>query len=204
MRKAYFYRFLQTLSYPISSLKGSMILKKILELDALWSQRVRMDPVNHRWFRIPAFLAHSGDSWFWLAGLGIVWLLTTGEWHTRSALLAIGVVGLAVVVLTIKFTIRRQRPPGEWGAIYRNTDPHSFPSGHAARAALLAVLAIGLGPVWFGWLVAIWAPFVSLARVVTGVHYLSDILAGILFGMLAGGFMLMIAPLLIAFFPFLF
>lgn len=181
-----------------------MTLKKILELDALWSQRVRMDPGSHRWFRVAAFLAHSGDSWFWLAGLGLVWLLSAGEWRTRSALLAIGVVGLAAVVLAIKFTVRRQRPPGEWGAIYRNTDPHSFPSGHAARAALLAVLAIGLGPVWFGWAVAIWAPLVSLARVITGVHYLSDILAGILLGLVAGGFMLIIAPLLIAFLPFLF
>ena len=130
---------------------------------------------NHRWFKVAAFLAHSGDSWFWMAGLGIVWLFTRGEWHIHSALMAGGVVGLAALVLAIKFTVRRQRPPGEWGAIYRNTDPHSFPSGHAARAAMLAVMAIGLGPAWFAWVVAIWAPLVSLARVATGVHYLSDI-----------------------------
>ena len=151
-----------------------------------------------------AFLAHSGDSWFWMAGLGLVWLFLAGEWHVRAALLGAGVVGLAAVVLAIKFTVRRQRPPGEWGAIYRNTDPHSFPSGHAARAAMLAVMALGLGPAWFGWLVLVWAPLVSVARVLTGVHYLSDILAGILLGILAGLFMLAIAPLLVQFLPFFF
>ena len=51
-----------------------------------------------------------------------------------------GILILAALVLAIKFLVRRQRPEGEWGAIYRNTDPHSFPSGHAARAVLLAGL----------------------------------------------------------------
>ena len=53
---------------------------------------------------------------------------------------------LAVMVLLIKFRIRRQRPVGEWGRIYRNTDPHSFPSGHAARAFLIATIAAGKSP----------------------------------------------------------
>ncbi len=181
-----------------------MTLKSILETDLRWSRRLRLEPNNNGWFKYAAFLAHSGDSWFWMVALFIIWLLNRGEWHTRAALLAAGIAGLAVVVLAIKFTVRRQRPPGEWGAIYRNTDPHSFPSGHAARSAMLAVMAIGLGPAWFAWAVVIWAPLVSLARVSTGVHYLSDILAGIVVGLLAGGFMLLIAPGLIAWFPFIF
>ena len=43
---------------------------------------------------------------------------------------------------------------------------------------LLAVLALGLGPAWFGWLLLAWAPLVILARVAMGVHYLSDVIAG--------------------------
>jgi undecaprenyl-diphosphatase len=116
----------------------------------------------------------------------------------------IGVVVLAFLVLAIKFTIRRKRPEGEWGAIYRNTDPHSFPSGHAARAFMLAVMALALGPAWFGGLVAVWAPLVSLARVSMGVHYLSDVVAGMLVGILAGLVMLWIAPWLMTLTPFLF
>ncbi len=181
-----------------------MTIKSLLEIDLRWSQRLRLEPTKNGWFRYAAFMAHSGDSWFWMAALLIIWLLTRGEWHTRSALLAAGIGGLAFVVLAIKFTVRRQRPPGEWGAIYRNTDPHSFPSGHAARSALLAVMAIGLGPVWFAWVVVLWAPLVSLARVTTGVHYLSDIIAGVVVGLLAGAFMLLIAPVLVNWLPFIF
>jgi undecaprenyl-diphosphatase len=109
-------------------------------------------------------------------------------------LLGIGV--LAVVVLTIKRVVRRQRPAGEWGAIYRATDPHSFPSGHAARMALLVVLAAALGPAWFAWLLLFWAPLVALARVAMGVHYLSDIIGGALLGLAAGGLLLVAVPFL--------
>jgi undecaprenyl-diphosphatase len=88
--------------------------------------------------------------------------------------------------MLIKFTVRRRRPEGEWGGIYRKTDPHSFPSGHAARAIMLAVVAAGLGPAWFALLLMAWVPFVALSRVAMGLHYLSDVLAGVFLGVLTG------------------
>jgi undecaprenyl-diphosphatase len=86
--------------------------------------------------------------------------------------------------MAVKFLVRRRRPEGEWGGIYRNTDPHSFPSGHAARAFLIAVVGAALGPAWLGILLWVWAPLVALARVAMGVHYLSDVVAGALFGVI--------------------
>lgn len=100
--------------------------------------------------------------------------------------MALGVLVTAAVVMAIKLVVKRRRPEGEWGGIYRSTDPHSFPSGHAARAIMLAVLAILLGPAWFAVILAVWAPFVALARVSMGLHYLSDVAAGILLGALLG------------------
>ena len=87
----------------------------------------------------------------------------------------------------------RRRPEGEWGAIYRKTDPHSFPSGHAARAFLLPVLALATGPAWFVLALWIWAPLVGLARVAMGVHYLSDIVAGAAVGLVMGVVILQVA-----------
>ena len=104
------------------------------------------------------------------------------------------IVVLAVLVLVVKFTVRRRRPEGEWGLLYRSTDPHSFPSGHAARAFELAVLASGLGPAWLAIALWIWAPLVALARVAMGVHYVSDIVAGMLLGLLVGALLLTFAP----------
>src|SRR5215218_9403540 len=68
---------------------------------------------------------------------------------------------------------------------YQFADPHSFPAGHAARAFLIATIATGLGPSGLAMVLWIWAPLVALARVAMGVHYLSDIVAGALFGILA-------------------
>ncbi len=181
-----------------------MALRSLLELDADLSERLRLDSSQSRLKKVGAFLAHSGDSWFWVAGLGVVWLAATDEWHAKAALLILSILGLAATVLAIKFTIRRRRPKGEWGTIYRATDPHSFPSGHAARAFMLAILAIFLGPAWFGVLVLVWAPLVSLARVAMGLHFLSDILAGMLVGLIAGLFVLWISPWLMSLFPFIF
>lgn len=181
-----------------------MTFQNLVQLDANLTWRLRLKESDGVWHKLAAFLAHSGDSWFWLAGLGITWLATSGGWHLRSAILGVGIVFLAVLVMAIKLMVRRRRPEGEWGAIYRNTDPHSFPSGHAARAALLAVLALGLGPVWFAIFVVVWAPLVSLARVLMGVHYISDVVAGLLLGILAGVAMLEIQPILITLLPFLF
>jgi membrane-associated phospholipid phosphatase len=182
-----------------------MNIEGLMSLDAKLSAGLRLKPEARIGWKIAAFLAHSGDSWFWVPAMGIVWLFSWGtDWHRRSALIAIGVVALAFFVLGIKFVIRRQRPPGEWGSIYRNTDPHSFPSGHAARAGFLAFLTLGLGPGWFAIAVILWAPVMSLARVITGVHYLSDIVAGLLFGLFAGWLFLQVSPLLILIFPWIF
>lgn len=146
--------------------------------------RIAVNKKRIRWFA--AILAHSGDSWFWFIGLGLLWWLGSPFWKYRAMIYIISIFITACIVLIIKFTIRRKRPEGEWGGIYRRTDPHSFPSGHAARTILLAVLGVGFGPPWFAWLLVIWAPLVSIARVGLGVHYLSDVIAGMILGLFIG------------------
>lgn len=163
-----------------------MNLNKILELDARLSAGMRVAERPGLLRNMAAFLAHSGDSWFWWAGLALLWWLGNAFWRPWALTVLLSIIALAVIVLAIKFIIRRQRPEGEWGAIYRSTDPHSFPSGHAARVILILVLTIGLGPGWLVAILCIWAPMVALARVAMGLHYLSDIVAGAVLGVLAG------------------
>jgi undecaprenyl-diphosphatase len=156
-------------------------LTRILALDARLSAQMRVAERPGLLRSLCIFLAHSGDSWFWWAGLALVAWLGNAFWRSWALTVLISIIALAVIVLAVKFSIRRQRPEGEWGAFYRSTDPHSFPSGHAARAVFLAVLALGLGPAWLAVVLCLWAPLVAM-----GVHYLSDVVAGGILGIVAG------------------
>lgn len=158
----------------------------LLELDARWSQRLRVAERPGPLRTLAAVLAHSGDSWFWGLGLVAVWVLGDEAVRTWALRVFVSIAALAAVVLALKLLIRRRRPEGQWGAIYRNTDPHSFPSGHAARALLLAVLGLAWGPPWLAAVLIPWAPLVSLARVAMGLHFLSDVIAGAGLGLAAG------------------
>ncbi len=175
-----------------------MNFRSVLELDARVSDRLRVAEQPGLLRTLAVFFATSGDSWFWWLGLLLVWWFGDSFWKQWAILLLVGIIALAILVLTIKFIVRRRRPEGEWGGIYRNTDPHSFPSGHAARAFLIAIFALGLGPAWLAVLLCVWAPLVSLARVSMGVHYLSDILAGVILGIIFGLIGLQAVPAFLA------
>lgn len=172
-------------------------LLRLLEIDYNYSNKIRLADMPGFLTRVAGFTAHSGDSWFWLAGLILVWFIGDEGWKTLVINMAAGVFITAVIVFILKFTIRRQRPSGDWGNIYRKTDPHSFPSGHAARAAMLAVVSAGLGPVWLSILLIVWALLVTLSRVAMGLHYLSDVIAGAIIGICTGILVLVISPSLI-------
>lgn len=156
----------------------------LLQWDARLSDQMRVAEKPGAFRSLAAFLAHSGDSWFWGIGMILLWAGGDSHWKEWSVVQLAGISVLAALVMGIKFLVRRRRPEGEWGSIYRNTDPHSFPSGHAARSFLIAVFAAGLGPAWLAILLWVWAPLVALARVAMGVHYVSDIIAGAVLGIL--------------------
>jgi membrane-associated phospholipid phosphatase len=177
-----------------------MSFRSLLELDARLSDRFRVAEKPGFLRNISAFLAHSGDSWFWATALILLWFWSNPVWKKWEVVEFFGIAGLAVVVLAIKFLVRRERPQGEWGGIYRNTDPHSFPSGHAARSFLIAVIASAFGPIWLGAILWVWAPLVALARVAMGVHYLSDVVAGAVLGVIVALVGLQIYAPLVAWF----
>ena len=177
------------------------LLQKFLGLDNKLTNKIRISNSTGHLRTLAILFAHSGDSWFWLIGLALLWYFGNETWKNIAIAMVIGVMITAGIVFVLKFTIQRKRPQGEWGNIYRKTDPHSFPSGHAARAVMLAVVAIGMGPTWLAILLVVWAPLVILARVAMGVHYLSDVLAGALIGIGVGILALELYPYIATFLP---
>ena len=97
--------------------------------------------------------------------------------------LALGTLNL-LIYSALKRSTRRQRPFEQCGDIHarmRVPDPFSFPSGHTLHATAFAVLLVAfypaLAPGLWGF-----AVLVGLSRVVLGLHYPSDVLAGALIG----------------------
>jgi undecaprenyl-diphosphatase len=168
--------------------------RDMLEMDVQWSNRLHIGEKPILLRRAAILLAHSGDSWFWFPGLGLVWWFGAPRWQAWSGGIIVAIFVTAVLVMALKFSIRRRRPEGPWGSIYRATDPHSFPSGHAARVILIAILTLAWGPRWLALILMLWAPLVAWARVAMGLHYLSDVLAGGLLGGLVAAVRLLLVP----------
>ena len=162
-----------------------MIPASWTSLDRYWSSRLLLDERAAILQRAAAVVARSGDSWVCILALVLVyWLLP--EWRTEAASVLIAVGAIAIIVLLVKLVVKRKRPEGSWGTIYRKIDPHSFPSGHAARTFMLALLIPALGPIWLAPPLIVWALAVAAARVGKGVHFLSDVAAGALLGLATG------------------
>ena len=134
-----------------------------------------------RWCRILMIVAtRGGDGWFWYALAAI--LLCYGGPH-RFAAVGSGVAAAAAGILlfrVLKHSSRRKRPceiePHCWASILP-PDKYSFPSGHSITAFAIAI-SIGLFyPQLQGCLLAI-AFLIAGSRIILGMHFLSDVLAG--------------------------
>lgn len=90
-----------------------------------------------------------------------------------------------VIYFVAKNTLRRQRPAetlNAFTALVVASDKFSFPSGHTSAATLYAVIIYQYFPL-IGACLMVWAAGVGASRVILGVHYPSDILAGATLGL---------------------
>ena len=125
---------------------------------------------------------HTGTFMFWMPAL-IVWYFVFPDNWQIPFLIAQTINMLMVQVL--KRAIKRERPEfGDHSMGVVKFDIHSFPSGHSARAGLIMVILPLIFPQWtILWIIYAFALMVS--RLLLGLHYVSDILAGLLLGLLS-------------------
>jgi undecaprenyl-diphosphatase len=161
-----------------------MVLEFITARDYSLMHRVHQWPAP-RWIRIWMLCAtRGGDGWLWYA-MGAVILLFGGPTRfmaVSTASLAAG-VGIALFLL-LKKGINRQRPcaiePHCWSKRLP-PDRFSFPSGHTITAF---AVALSLGAFYPGLLPGLLfcAASIALSRILLGMHFLSDVVAGALIG----------------------
>jgi undecaprenyl-diphosphatase len=142
-----------------------------------------------RWFRIWMILStRLGDGWLWY-GVGIMLL----AWGGPQRLAAIGAAGSAalfgvLIFKALKHLSHRRRPcqfePHCWSKVLP-PDKFSFPSGHTMTAFSIALVLSYFYPALEGTLFFL-AISIGFSRIVLGMHFLSDVLAGVVLGVALG------------------
>jgi undecaprenyl-diphosphatase len=143
---------------------------------------VRIAPVR-RLFRI---ISRLGDGIFWYALM--LALLAAGGAQALVPVAHMAATGLVCTLLYkwLKSKTSRPRPFAVESAVRAGADPldaFSFPSGHALHAVAFSFIAIAYYPV-LAWLLIPFSVLVAISRVVLGLHYPSDVLAGVGLGAL--------------------
>lgn len=141
------------------------------------------------WFRLFMIVAsRAGDSWIWY-GLGARILLFggTARFAAVTAAALASTLGIAVYLVLKKVT-RRKRPcaiePHCWARLLP-PDQYSFPSGHTITAfSIAASLSVFYPSLEIPLLCC--AGCVAASRIILGMHFLSDVVAGAAIGTVLG------------------
>ena len=129
-------------------------------------------------------LSRSGDVYLYLMVPLLLWLLDVPSLGNFLTLLLVAFAIERTLYRSVKNTLKRPRPPNAipgFNSLIVASDKFSFPSGHSSGAFLLATALVVVygGPVLA---IYLWAAGVALSRVLLGVHFPGDILAGALMG----------------------
>jgi undecaprenyl-diphosphatase len=125
-----------------------------------------------------------GDGLFWY-GLMAAMLVSQGPAALKPVLVMIAAGAACTFTYRwLKSTTSRERPCQQHPGIRVTTLPldyYSFPSGHTLHAVCFSVVAVSYYPALW-WLLLPFTLLVVASRLILGLHYLSDVIAGALIG----------------------
>jgi len=136
--------------------------------------------VRH-WFRL---MSRLGDGVFWYTMLlGILWVQGEPAWLPVLHIISTGLSG-TLVYKWLKGKTLRPRPYQVLQDVWLTGKPldyFSFPSGHTLHATAFTYMTLAYYPT-LALLVIPFSVMVAISRVVLGLHYPSDVLAGAVIG----------------------
>lgn len=156
----------------------------LLELDIStyrWCNRFQQNTAVIRFYRQ---VSRTGDGFLYAIIAALIFYL---EPHSGKAFLTTGLLAFLLEIpsfIGLKHLIKRDRPfvglENTQSAI-QPSDKFSLPSGHSAGAFVMATLIACFYPDYIA-IAYTWGAFIGFSRVMLGVHYPTDILAGALLG----------------------
>lgn len=147
--------------------------------------------VRQEWLN-PLVVAYTSLGNAGLCFIAIALLLLVFRTTRRGGATALTAMGLGLLVtnLTIKPLLTRPRPwvvMENFVCLVTSSDPHSFPSGHTTAAFAFGVaLFFTLPQKWAKATALVAAALMGLSRLYVGVHFPSDVLAGMVIGCVCG------------------
>lgn len=164
--------------------RASRVFNRIDQIEYRWCQQFNQSlgfPLITGYFRLVSWL---GNGWFWYC---LILLLPLNHgwagWKLAAVMTLTGIVCTLLYKL-LKTALVRERPFISFPVIQCATAPldrYSFPSGHSLHAVCFNLLLLHYLPL-IGWLVLPFSLCVLASRVILGLHYPSDVLAGSLVG----------------------
>ena len=168
----------------MNTLKNTLLLERLVCFDLRVCCYFNRHVERLRIRRLFAIVSRLGDGVFWyvlMAVLPVVYGLGAMEVSLRMA--GASISGLIIYKLIKSFT-ERPRPFVKNKNIVLGTAPldqYSFPSGHTLHAVSFTLIAIHFYPL-LAWMLVPFALLVAMSRVVLGLHYPTDVLAGAIIG----------------------
>jgi undecaprenyl-diphosphatase len=133
-------------------------------------------------------ISRSGNGLLYLILPSLYWLINPVEGRTFFMLASLAFIIERIIYYVLKKNLKRRRPPAAipgFRSLVTPSDEFSFPSGHTSGAFLFSTLCV----LCFGTVALplyLWASLVGLSRVLLGVHFPGDILAGAAIGTAVG------------------
>lgn len=164
------------------------MFKKLQALDELVLKKIKRlhNHTNNRIMAIITYLGSGGLIWFAMC----VPLIISRHYRTAglNILLSLFITWLTGEI-TIKRLVGRVRPSEELPEdeqIIKRPKYYSFPSGHSASSFSVVAVTLMRCPWWIVLPVAILATLIAFSRMYLRVHYLTDVVAGIILGLVCG------------------
>lgn len=173
-------------------------LRRAQYLDLSWCIKLNQYSTTKNIAVFFKVISRLGDGWFWYASLLAMWLLQGAGYYWQMLYIIGGMLSATAIYKLLKHKTLRPRPYQVHQAVVlgeRPLDHFSFPSGHTLHAVMLCIL-MGYSMPSLLFILFPFTVLVAISRVVLGLHYPSDVLAGAMLGIVLAGLLIVIAPAL--------